>query len=185
MGAQALFVEPLLLLMDEPTNHLDLGTCVWLERHLAKYPHCLVVISHSQDFLDGVCTEIMHLTTRGTLEFYGGNYSNYVQTREERETNQLKKDEKEQDDIKHLQEFIRSCGTYSNMRKQADSKQKIIDKMKEKGLTPKPAEDPKYFFTFPDAEELAPPVLAFNNVSFSYSGDKADYLYTKLSFSID
>jgi len=71
------------------------------------------------------------------------------------------------------------------MRKQADSKQKIIDKMKEKGLTPKPQEDPKYFFTFPEAEQLAPPVLAFNNVSFSYSGDKADYLYTKLSFGID
>jgi len=40
-------------------------------------------------------------------------------------------------------------------------------------------------FTFPEAEQLAPPVLAFNNVSFSYSGDKADYLYTKLSFGID
>jgi ATP-binding cassette subfamily F protein 2 len=183
--AQALFVEPLLLLMDEPTNHLDLGTCVWLERHLAKYPHCLVVISHSQDFLDGVCTEIMHLTVRGTLEFYGGNYSNYVQTREERETNQLKKYEKEQDDIKHLQEFIRSCGTFSNLRKQADSKQKIIDKMVAAGLTEKPMKDPTYRFRFPDTDKLPPPVCAFQNVAFSYSGKPADILYSGLELGID
>merc|ERR1711881_603744 len=131
------------------------------------------------------CTEIMHLTTRGTLEFYGGNYSNYVQTREERETNQLKKYEKEQDDIKHLQEFIRSCGTYSNMRKQADSKQKIIDKMKEAGLAEKPVPDPKYYFRFPESERIAPPVLAFYNVAFSYSGHMKDYLYEKLEIGVD
>jgi ATP-binding cassette subfamily F protein 2 len=183
--APALFVEPMLLLMDEPTNHLDLGTCVWLERHLAKYPHCLVCISHSQDFMDGVCTEIMHLTTKGTLEFYGGNYSNYVATREERETNQLKKFEKEQDDIKHLQEFIRSCGTFSNLRKQAESKQKIIDKMVANGLTEKPMKDPTYRFRFPDTEKLPPPVCAFQNVAFSYSGKYCDCLYTGLELGID
>merc|ERR1711881_745446 len=116
------------------------------------------------------CTEIMHLTTRGTLEFYGGNYSNYVQTREERETNQLKKYEKEQDDIKHLREFIRSCGTFSNLRKQADSKQKIIDKMVAAGLTEKPQPDPRYKFKFPDCEKLSLPVLAFNKTAFAYSG---------------
>jgi len=183
--AEALFQEPTLLILDEPTNHLDLGACVWLEEYLAAYPATIIMTSHSEDFMNGVCTEIMQLTLDNTLVYWGGNYAQYVQTRKESEVNLLKAHEKEQEDIKHLQEFIRSCGTYSNMRKQADSKQKIIDKMKEKGLTPKPAEDPKYFFTFPDAEELAPPVLAFNNVSFSYSGDKADYLYTKLSFGID
>merc|ERR1719305_1609447 len=183
--AQALFVEPMLLLMDEPTNHLDLGTCVWLERHLAKYPHCLVCISHSQDFLDGVCTEIMHLTVKGTLEIYGGNYSNFVSTRKEREVNQLKKYEKEQDDIKHLQEFIRSCGTFSNLRKQADSKQKIIDKMMAAGLTEKPKADPTNRFRFPDTDKLPPPVCAFQNVAFSYSGKPADILYSGLELGID
>jgi ATP-binding cassette subfamily F protein 2 len=183
--SQALFVEPMLLLMDEPTNHLDLGACVWLERHLAKYPHCLVVTSHSQDFLDGVCTQIMHLTIDGTLEYYGGNYSRYVATREENAVNQLKKYEKEQSDIKHLEEFIRSCGTFSNLRKQADSKQKIIDKMKAAGLTEKPKADPKYSFKFPNSEKLSPPVLAFQNVSFSYSGAKEDYLYNGVDFGLD
>merc|ERR1719503_295397 len=183
--AEALFQEPTLLILDEPTNHLDLGACVWLEEYLAQYPATIIMTSHSEDFMNGVCTEIMQLTQDNTLIYWGGNYAAYCQTRTETEVNQLKAYEKEQEDIRHLQEFIRSCGTYSNMRKQADSKQKIIDKMKEKGLTPKPQEDPKYFFTFPESEQLAPPVLAFNNVSFSYSGQKEDYLYTKLSFGID
>jgi len=173
------------LLMDEPTNHLDLGACVWLEKYLAKYPHCLVVVSHSQDFLDGVCTQIMHLTVKGELVYYGGNYSNFVRTREENEVNQMKKYEKEQADIKHLQEFIRSCGTFSNLRKQGHSKQKIIDKMIAEGLTDKPLADPRYRFRFPDAEKLPPPVMSFNQVSFSYSGNKEDYLYNQQDISCD
>merc|ERR1719410_2404202 len=126
----------------------------------------------------------MQLTVDHNLVYWGGNYDTYVKTRSEVETNQLKAYEKEQSDIKHLEEFIRSCGTYANLRKQADSKQKIIDKMIEKGLTEKPKEDAKYHFAFPDAEKLSPPVLAFNNVSFSYSGQKQDYLYHKLNFGV-
>jgi ATP-binding cassette subfamily F protein 2 len=183
--AQSLLVEPMVLLLDEPTNHLDLGACVWLERHLASYPHCLIVISHSQDFLNGVCNEIMHLTLKGEFKYYGGNYSNFVQTREEFAVNQLKAYEKEQSDIKHLQDFIRSCGTFSNLRKQADSKQKIIDKMVAAGLTEKPMSDPRYKFKFPDCEKLSLPVLAFNKTAFAYSGKEEDYLYRNLELGID
>ena len=96
----------------------------------------------------------------------------YVKTRTESEKNQMTKYKKEQDDIKHLLDFIRSCGTYANLRKQADSKQKIIDKMHEAGLTEKPVPDPKYMFRFPNAEKLPPPVLAFEEVSFAYSGKR-------------
>mmetsp|Transcript_112373 Transcript_112373/g.183208 ORF Transcript_112373/g.183208 Transcript_112373/m.183208 type:complete len:601 (-) Transcript_112373:39-1841(-) len=183
--AQALFKQPTLLILDEPTNHLDLGACVWLEEYLAQYPTTICMTSHSEDFMNGVCTEIMQLTVDNKLVYWGGNYASYVKTRQEKEVNQLKAYEKEQDDIKHLQEFIRSCGTYSNLRKQAESKQKIIDKMVEKGLTEKPKSDPKYAFEFPNSEKLAPPVLAFNEVSFSYSGKKEDYLYKNTSFGVD
>lgn len=183
--AQALFVQPTLLLLDEPTNHLDLGACVWLENYLASYPHTLLMVSHSQDFMNNVCTNIMQLTHDGKLKSWGGNYDTYVKTRTEVEKNQMTKYKKEQDDIAHLQDFIRSCGTYANLRKQADSKQKIIDKMTEAGLTEKPVADPVYQFKFPPAENLPPPVCAFNDVSFSYSGKKEDYLYENLNFGVD
>ena len=58
--AQALFIRPTLLLLDEPTNHLDLEACVWLEDYLSTYDRCLVVVSHSQDFLNGVYGHSKH-----------------------------------------------------------------------------------------------------------------------------
>merc|ERR1711972_821985 len=170
---------------DEPTNHLDLGACVWLEEYLKNYPNTLLFTSHSEDFMNGVCTNIMQLTQKGTLVTWGGNYAQYMKTRTEHEKNQTTKYKKEQDDIKHLQDFIRSCGTFANLRIQAESKQKIIDKMKEAGLTELPQADPSYRFNFPDSEKLAPPVMAFNNVSFSYSGKKEDHLYENLDFGVD
>merc|ERR1719159_2127135 len=83
--AQALFVQPTLLLLDEPTNHLDLEACVWLENYLATWPSMLICISHSQDFLNTVCTNIMQLTVKGQLVNWGGNYDAYVRTRTETE----------------------------------------------------------------------------------------------------
>lgn len=183
--AQALFVQPTLLVLDEPTNHLDLGACVWLEEYLKTWPSTLLLTSHSEDFLNGVCTNIMQLTQNGELVMWAGNYDMYVKTRAEHEKNQLTKYKKEQDDIQHLQEFIRSCGTFSNLRKQADSKQKIIDKMVEAGLATKPVADPSYEYLFPQSETISPPVLAFHDVSFSYSGKKEDYLYKNLEFGVD
>ena len=59
--ARALFLKPYLMLLDEPTNHLDLNACVWLEQELKTYPSILVLISHSQDFLNNVCTNIIYM----------------------------------------------------------------------------------------------------------------------------
>ena len=88
--ARALLVKPALLLLDEPTNHLDLEACVWLEMELAKYNQCLVIISHSQDFLNGVCTDIIHLHER-KLVYYNGNFTTFLKTRAELEDAQMKK----------------------------------------------------------------------------------------------
>jgi len=183
--AQALLVQPHLLLLDEPTNHLDLGACIWLEDYLSRYPNILFVTSHSQDFLNTVTTNTVHLTQDGKLMQYTGNYDTFVKVRTEKRTNQMKQYKKEQDDIKRIRHFIATCGTYSNLVKQAQSKQKIIDKMVERGLTKCPTEDPHYAFRFPDCSRLAPPVVAFKEVSFSYSGKVEDYLYTGLDFGVD
>ncbi|KAK5601545.1 ATP-binding cassette sub- F member 2 [Crenichthys baileyi] len=69
--ARALFIKPFMLLLDEPTNHLDLDACVWLEEELKSFKRILVLISHSQDFLNGVCTNIIHLHQR-KLKYYTG-----------------------------------------------------------------------------------------------------------------
>jgi ATP-binding cassette subfamily F protein 2 len=183
--AQALLVQPALLLLDEPTNHLDLGACVWLENYLAGYEKCLVVVSHSQDFMNTVCTHVMYLDPIAKLTNFGGNYDTFVQTKEEQDTNNIKKHKKEQEDIAHLLHFIRTCGTYSNLVKQAQSKQKIIDKMTEAGLTPMPVQEPKYEFDFPQCGKLPVPVLAFKMVSFAWTGKKEDYLYENLDFGVD
>lgn len=183
--AKALFVRPKLLLLDEPTNHLDLEACVWLENYLATYDKCLVVNSHSQDFLNGVCTNIIELTHKQELVYWTGNYDTYLKTKSEHETNQLKKHEKEQEDIKHIKAFIASCGTYANMVKQAKSKQKILDKMYADGLTEKPSEPPKFNFHFSQCAPLPPPVLQFHNVSFSYSGKTEDLLYSNVNLAVD
>lgn len=95
--ARALFVKPHLLLLDEPTNHLDLEAVVWLEAYLATYNHILIITSHSQDFMDTVCTNIMDLTLDKKLVYYGGNYSTYVRTKSDNEVNQLKAYAKQQD----------------------------------------------------------------------------------------
>ena len=68
--ARALFLQPTLLLLDEPTNHLDLEACVYLEEELRNYKRILVLVSHSQDFLNKVCTNITHFFMNG-LRYYG------------------------------------------------------------------------------------------------------------------
>lgn len=69
--ARALFVDPTFLILDEPTNHLDLEACVWLEETLAKFKRILLMVSHSQDFMNTVCTNIIHMHQK-KLKFYGG-----------------------------------------------------------------------------------------------------------------
>ena len=183
--ARALFIKPHLLLMDEPTNHLDLEAVVWLEAYLSTYNHILVLTSHSADFMDNVCTNILDLTIQKKFITYGGNYSTYVRTKTENEVNQMKAYHKQQEEIAHIKKFIASAGTYANLVKQAKSKQKIIDKMEAAGLV-EPVVVPKQLrFNFEDVRKLPPPIIAFNDVGFSYSGKEEDFLYKDLSFGID
>ncbi|PON33582.1 Phosphonate C-P lyase system [Parasponia andersonii] len=84
--ARALFVQPTLLLLDEPTNHLDLRAVLWLEEYLCRWKKTLVVVSHDWDFLNTVCSEIIHLHNL-KLHVYRGNFddfeSGYEQCRKE------------------------------------------------------------------------------------------------------
>lgn len=135
--ARALFIAPSILLLDEPTNHLDLEACVWLEEYLATYPKILIVISHSQDFLNGVCTDMMVMQQQ-KLRYWSGNYDAYCNTRREQDTNTIKLYKKQQAEIAEIKQFISSCGTYANLVRQAKSRQKILDKMEADGLIEMP-----------------------------------------------
>ncbi|KAI8902200.1 P-loop containing nucleoside triphosphate hydrolase protein [Globomyces pollinis-pini] len=183
--ARALFVKPTLLILDEPTNHLDLGACVWLEEYLSKYDRILLLVSHSQDFLNTVCTNIIDLDHHRQLVYYTGNYDSYIKTKKENEVNQMKAYKKQQDEIADIKKFIASCGTFANLVKQAKSRQKILDKMEADGLVEKVPEDRVFDFTFLSGGPLPPPVLAFNDMSFSYSGSMNDLIYKNLEFGVD
>jgi ATP-binding cassette subfamily F protein 2 len=182
--AKALFVKPSLLLLDDPTAHLDLEACVWLEEYLKKWDRTLVLVSHSMDFLNGVCTNMIDMRQKKLL-YYGGNYDSYIKTRTEQEVNQMKAYQKQQDEIAHIKKFIASAGTYANLVRQAKSRQKILDKMEADGFIQKVEEDRVFTFRFADVEKLPPPVLSFDDVTFSYSGDPKDDLYRHLDLGFD
>ena len=193
--AKALFATPSLLLLDEPTNHLDLEACVWLEEHLAAYPKCLLVVSHSEDFLNSVCTDMVWLKPNpygcggqgcngSHLRYYGGNYDTFRKIVGEEERVQAKAYEKQQADMAKLSDFVR-INKANGKADAAKSKKKVLEKVEAgKVELPQPRE-PSLVFNFPEAEMLPPPVLPFDNVSFSYSGDAKDYLYDKLNLAVD
>jgi len=182
--ARALFVKPALLLLDEPTNHLDLEACVWLEAELQKYNNILLLISHSQDFLNGVCTNIIHIQNRH-LKTYTGNYDTYVRTRMELEENQMKRYQWEQEQISHMKDYIARFGHGSaKLARQAKSKEKLLNKVLSSGLTERVTRDKTLTFRFPDCGSIPPPVLMVQNVSFRYS-DKHNFIYKDLDFGID
>lgn len=182
--ARALFVKPHLLLLDEPTNHLDLDACVWLEEELKTYKRILVIISHSQDFLNGICTNIIHLTGK-SLKYYTGNYEMFIKTRSELIENQMKQYNWEQDQIAHMKNYIARFGHGSaKLARQAQSKEKTLAKMVAQGLTEKAVDDKMLNFYFPSCGTIPPPVIMVQNVSFRYN-DETPYIYKNLEFGID
>ncbi|KAE8743179.1 ABC-transporter, subfamily F member 01 [Frankliniella occidentalis] len=182
--ARALYVKPHLLLLDEPTNHLDLDACVWLEEELKTYKRILVIISHSQDFLNGICTNIMHLDKR-KLKYYTGNYEAFVRTRMELLENQMKQYNWEQDQIAHMKNYIARFGHGSaKLARQAQSKEKTLAKMVASGLTEKVTSDKVLNFYFPSCGTIPPPVIMVQNVSFRYT-DTSNFIYKNLEFGID
>jgi ATP-binding cassette subfamily F protein 2 len=182
--ARALFLKPCLLLLDEPTNHLDLDACVWLEEELRTYKRILVVVSHSQDFMNSVCTNIIHLFKR-KLDYYSGNYDQFVKTRLELLENQAKRYDWEQAQLQHMKDYVARFGHGSaKLARQAQSKEKVMNKMVAGGLTEKVSNDKVKQFYFFDPGEVPPPVIMVQHVSFRYGPDKP-WIYKDLDFGID
>ena len=109
-------------------------------------------------------------------KLHAGNYDTYVQTRKELEENQMKKYRWEQDQIANMKEYIARFGHGSaKLARQAQSKEKTLDKMVRDGLTEKVEADRVVHLNFENVGKLPPPVLQFSEVSFGYSRDRVLY----------
>jgi len=182
--ARALFIQPVCLLLDEPTNHLDMEAVIWLEDYLSKWNRILLLVSHSQDFLNNVCTHMIHFTNKRNLTYYDGNYDQFVKTKSEKEENQWKQYKWEQDQMKSMKDYVAKFGHgTSKNAKQAQSKEKVLAKMIRAGLTDKPEEEKMLNFKFPNPGHLPPPVLSFRDVSFGYPNCQP--LYTNVNLGVD
>ncbi|WP_252974915.1 energy-dependent translational throttle protein EttA [Janibacter melonis] len=102
-----LLSKPDLLLLDEPTNHLDAESVLWLEQHLAAYPGAVVAVTHDRYFMDNVAQWIAEVD-RGRLYPYEGNYSTYLEKKQERLQVQGKKDAKLAKRLASELEWVRS-----------------------------------------------------------------------------
>uniref|UniRef100_H0XIP5 ABC transporter domain-containing protein n=1 Tax=Otolemur garnettii TaxID=30611 RepID=H0XIP5_OTOGA len=181
--ARAVFIRPFMLLLDEPTNHLDLDACVWLEEELKTFKCILVLVSHSQDFLNGICTNVIHMHNK-KLKYYTGNYNQYVKTRLELEENQMKRFHWEQDQIAHMKNYLARFGHGSaKLARQAQSKEKTLQKMMASGLTERVVSDKTLPFYFPPYSKIPPPVIMVQNVSFKYTKN-GPCIYNNLEFGV-
>jgi len=141
------------------------------------------VVSHSQDFLNAVCSHTVWLNHR-LLKTYGGNYAQFVTTVEEEERVAKKMYEKQQADMKKLEDFVR-VNRANGVATSAKSKKKVLERLEEDAIDKPKVRGDTLNIDFKSATRLDPPVLPFDTVSFAYSGKKEDYLYNKLDLSVD
>ncbi|MCB2377468.1 ABC-F family ATP-binding cassette domain-containing protein [Hymenobacter sp. BT635] len=128
MLAKILLQQPSLLLLDEPTNHLDLPSIKWIENYLAGYEGAVIIVSHDREFLDRTTNTTVEVTG-GKLVPYAGNYSFYLEEKEERNAIQKGAFENQQAQIKQAERFIERFKAKASKAKQAQSRVKALDKL--------------------------------------------------------
>ena len=126
--AKMLLEKPNLLVLDEPTNHLDIETIAWLENYLVNYSGALIIVSHDRYFLDKVATVTLDLT-KHSLDRYVGNYSRFVELKEQKLATEAKNYEKQQKEIAALEDFVNRNLVRASTTKRAQSRRKQLEKM--------------------------------------------------------
>ncbi|CAI5747262.1 unnamed protein product [Peronospora destructor] len=191
--AKALYVEPTLLMLDEPTNHLDLNAVIWLDDYLQKWKKTLLVVSHDADFLNSVCTEVLHLENKKIVH-YKGNYDMFREMEKQKRKQTEKAWEKQQKQLRNLKASGKSSKKATEIVKK--KREPGARASKKKALTPDDAADasapmdllerPKEYivqFGFPETTVVTPPILEVREASFRY-GD-GPYLFKNTDFGID
>lgn len=176
--AGVLFAQPDYLLLDEPTNYLDLEGALWLESYLQKYPHTVLIISHDRGLLNRAVQGILHLDNR-KLTYWQGGYDQFARQMAERRAVLQAEAKKVEARRAHLQSFVDRFKAKASKAVQAQSRVKMLEK-----LTPitAPEEAKKVVFTFPEPEELPPPIINLDGAAVGYGGAP---VLRRLSLRID
>lgn len=162
--AQALMSPSDLLLLDEPTNHLDLDAELWLEQWLQRFEGSLLLISHDRDFIDSVCTGIVHIE-HNKLNSYKGNYSAFERQRAERLAQQQINYEKQLRRKNEIHAFVARFRAQATKAKQAQSRLKELQRMED--IAPAHIESP-FNFKFPEPGRFSDPLLNLSHANLGY-----------------
>lgn len=176
--AAVLFAQPDLLLLDEPTNYLDLEGAIWLESYLAKYPHTVIIVSHDRGLLNRAVGSILHLEDR-KLTFYQGAYDTFAKTRAARLASAEAEAKRQDARRAHLQSYVDRFRYKADKAKQAQSRLKMIAKLEP--IT-RPQEAALRRFSFPEPEELSPPIVRVENGTVGYENTA---ILSRLDLRID
>ena len=166
--AKMLLEKPNLLVLDEPTNHLDIETIAWLENYLVNYNGALIIVSHDRYFLDKVATITLDLT-KHSLDRYVGNYSRFVELKEQKLATEAKNYEKQQKEIAALEDFVNRNLVRASTTKRAQSRRKQLEKMER---LDKPESGKKSAnITFQSEKTSGNVVLTVENAAIGYDGE--------------
>ena len=165
--AKLLLQQPNLLLLDEPTNHLDLPARDWLEDYLLNYPHGVVLVSHDRFFLDTVVNRIVEIWN-GELTEYPGNYSRYIQARDERVAALKAAKQQQDEEIARVEAFVNRFRYQANKAAQVQSRIKQLEKIERISLPP---ERKKIGFSFPSPPKGGRTAMTLEKACQRY-GDK-------------
>ncbi len=166
--AKMLLEKPNLLVLDEPTNHLDIETIAWLENYLVNYSGALIIVSHDRYFLDKVATITLDLT-KHSLDRYVGNYSRFVELKEQKLATEAKNYEKQQKEIAALEDFVNRNLVRASTTKRAQSRRKQLEKMER--LDKPEAGKKSANMTFRSEKTSGNVVLTVENAAIGYDGE--------------
>lgn len=169
--AQALFSDPDVLLLDEPTNNLDINTIRWLEETLNERSSTMIIISHDRHFLNQVCTHMADLDY-STIQIYPGNYDDYMLASTQARERALGANSKAKERIAELQVFAARFSANKSKARQATSRLKLADKIKESMTEVKPSSRQNPYVRFDFDEKLKLHRQAFELTNLSKSFDK-------------
>ncbi|MCP8617309.1 ABC-F family ATP-binding cassette domain-containing protein [Salirhabdus salicampi] len=167
--AQALFGNPDVLLLDEPTNHLDIKAIQWLEDFLINFENTVIVVSHDRHFLNKVCTHIADLDY-GKIELYVGNYDFWYESSQLARKMAKEQNEKKEQKVKELKEFIARFSANASKSKQATSRKKLLEKITLDDIKPSSRKFPYVAFT--PGREIGNDVLFVEGISKTIDGEK-------------